>query len=235
MNYSQNNKGIEKPKSPTQRSGSVSTYNNNTPTYYENASATNATPASSTSYITNEAQMAHTQTPYPAATQYSTYGETPPSTIAYTPQDTASYAAYPSNSETVEAPLLAAFAAQASQVQAQNQGSNWQRSPHLATSGSLAWQQWTNTMAGTLEPQDCYSASALMQLGGRELGEGQVAPNSQASAALNAMTINSQNGVGHPVNMEQNVGNIGGPLGSQVSGGVTWPLNIFDIGQSGTS
>lgn len=82
-------------------------------------------------------------------------------------------------------------------------------------------------MAGSLEPQDCYSANALMQLGGRDLGDGQTAPNSQANAALNVLAVNTQNGV----NMDQSVSQIGG----QVSNGITWPLNIFDIGQNGPS
>ncbi len=178
--------------------------------------------------------MARSQTPYPPATQYSTYPEnSPSSTIAYTPQDnTHGYSSY-RTSDSAEAPLLAAFAAQASQVQAQDSNNNWQRtSPHLANSGSLAWQQWTSTMTSTLEPQDCYSASALMQRGGRDLYDGQQGPNSQASAALSQMAANGQN----VASMDQTVGHIGAHLGNQVpaSIGQSWPLNIFDIGQGQT-
>jgi hypothetical protein len=82
-------------------------------------------------------------------------------------------------------------------------------------STSQAWQQWTTTMAGNLEPQDCYSANALMQLGGRDLAE--------ASSGGNLHTGDAQTSVG--------VGQLdhGHMAASGMAG--TWPLNIFDIGQ----
>lgn len=88
-------------------------------------------------------------------------------------------------------------------------------------SGSQAWQQWTTTMTGNtsqLEPQDCYSASALMQLGGREMGNG-TADNSQSTAGM--------------VDLNVGVGTEHNHLGGQVNGamGVEWPLNIFSMGQ----
>jgi len=229
-NYSQNSKALEKSDSPTQASGSGGAYPKSTPVYYENPTGTNVTPSAPT-YIHADNQMTHAQTPYPAATQYSTYSESA-STIAYTPNETANaYTSYPANPDAIEAPLLAAFAAQASQVQAQNQGTNWQRSPQQAHSGSLAWQQWTNTMAGSLEPQDCYSASALMQLGGRELSNGQTGPAGESSAALTSIAINGRmNGIGIDQTQE-GVAHLGG----QVTNGMTWPLNIFDIGTAGAS
>lgn len=68
------------------------------------------------------------------------------------------------------------------------------------------------TMTTNLEPHDWGSASALMQLqGGREInGEGAQGSDLGVSAGM-------------PNNS----------LGGQVSGamGMTWPLNIFDIGQ----
>lgn len=187
-----------------------------------------------TTYVSTQPEVAHTQTPYPPSTQYnSNYPEgSSTSVIAYNHQDSSqSYSSYRQTSDVVEAPLLAAFAAQATQLQAQDQSGSWQRtSPHLANSGSMAWHQWANTMADTLEPQDCYSANALMQLGGRDMNESQQGPDSQASAALSHMAAHGQ-GVGL---IE---GHIGRHLGGQVQGNnmvQAWPLNIFDIGHSGS-
>ena len=153
-------------------------------------------------------------------------------------------------SDSVEAPLLAAFAAQASQVPAawpvrsnappnsatgngvnvnggMGVGVNGNTSgangnPH---SGSQSWQLWTSTMAGNLEPQDCYSASALMQLGGREMGGG-----------------SGDGGGGGGAEMAQMGGGVMGGGQQQQSGmmgdastgtGGAWPLNVFDIGSGG--
>jgi hypothetical protein len=88
-------------------------------------------------------------------------------------------------------------------------------------SGSQSWQQWTSTMTGNLEPQDCYSANALMQLGGRELAEGTSGSNSQ--------TADAQAGVGVS-QLDHSVSHLSGSSGM----GGTWPLNIFDIGQGQT-
>jgi hypothetical protein len=65
------------------------------------------------------------------------------------------------------------------------------------------------TMTNNLEPHDWGSASALMQLqGGREMnGDG-------AQGTDLAVTAGMQNG-----------GQVAGGMG------MTWPLNIFDIGQ----
>jgi hypothetical protein len=89
-------------------------------------------------------------------------------------------------------------------------------------SGSQAWQQWTSTMAGNLEPQDCYSANALMQLGGRELADGISSGSTQ--------TVEAQAGGGGVGQLEHTVGHLGASAGM----GGTWPLNIFDIGQGQT-
>jgi hypothetical protein len=73
-------------------------------------------------------------------------------------------------------------------------------------------------MAGNLEPQECYSASALMQLGGRDLGvDGNGVSNVDMSSQTAVMPIS---------------GHIGGE--TMGGGGVTWPLNIFDIGSGST-
>jgi len=117
--------------------------------------------------------------------------------------------------------MLVAFAAQASQAHSGQDQSPWRASANSMSSGSQAWQQWTSTMAGNLEPQDCYSASALMQLGGRDLADG--------SSGGSGQTLNTQVGVGVG-QLEHNVGHLGASGGM----GVTWPLNIFDIGQGQT-
>jgi len=158
---------------------------------------------------------AHQHTPYPAATQYSTYPDptSNSSAISYTPQENHTFTNYPSSTDTVEAPLIATYATRVSQIPP----STWQRPQlHPVNSGSQAWQQWTSTMAGNLEPQDCYSASALMQLGGRDLGHAEA--GAQTSSAIADMAVSEQ-----------------GHLGGQVTGGMgaAWPLNIFDIGQGG--
>ena len=82
---------------------------------------------------------------------------------------------------------------------------------------SQSWQQWTSTVAGNLEPQDCYSANALMQLGGRELGDG--------SSGVNGQGADAQAGVG------VGVGHLDHSHMASVGMSGTWPLNIFDIGQ----
>jgi hypothetical protein len=71
---------------------------------------------------------------------------------------------------------------------------------------------------GQLEPQDCYSANALMQLGGRDMGSGTV-DNAQTAAGI--VDLNVPAGADHS------------HLGGSVNGGlgVEWPLNIFGMGQ----
>jgi hypothetical protein len=213
-------------KSPARRpsTNSANAYSSNTQSYtYDSNAAANGNTAAS-SYLPPDGQMTHQPTPYPAATQYPGYADNSSgsSTIAYTPQDTHSYTNYPtSTTDPVEAPLLAAFAAQA----AQTQPSTWRAQPHNVNphSGSQAWQQWTSTVAGNLEPQDCYSASALMQLGGREgNGNGNIP---QPGTSLGEMTSSQA------VTMEQNVGHLGGQMTGGI--GMSWPLNIFDLGHGG--
>ncbi|KAI9648203.1 hypothetical protein NHQ30_002835 [Ciborinia camelliae] len=187
--------------------------------YNEAPSGSGSAPAAS--YTPSEGQMTHQQTPYPAATQYSPYLEAAPNTsdLTYAQQENQNYAGYSAPStESVEAPLIAALAAQASQVAP----STWHRpSIQVNTAPTQAWQHWTSTITGNLEPQECYSASALMQLGGRDMSSGD-------TTQLNTSMGEVQNGsVG-----EQ------GHLGGQVSGaipGATWPLNLFDIGPNSTN
>lgn len=74
--------------------------------------------------------------------------------------------------------------------------------------------------AGNLEPQDRYSASALMQLGGRDLSVPDTA------GPLADMTSGSGSGV---------MGGGEGSIGSaHPSSGIAWPLNIFDMGSGGS-
>jgi hypothetical protein len=71
---------------------------------------------------------------------------------------------------------------------------------------------------GQLEPQDCYSANALMQLGGREVGNG-ATDNPQATSGMVDLSVGAGTDHSH--------------LGGTVNGGLTveWPLNIFGMGQ----
>lgn len=74
-------------------------------------------------------------------------------------------------------------------------------------------------MAGSLEPQDAYSASALMQLGGRDLNVADVSSAPMADMTGAQASLMAADG-----------SNMGG--GSMVP---SWPLNIFDIGQPGSA
>ncbi len=193
------------------------------PSFPDPNQATNSNGASST-YISPDNQLTHQSTPYPLATQYSSYPDPP--TNSYSGQDSNAFSAYPTaGADSVEAPLLAAFAAQASQATP----NNWQRSQSQAgpgDSGSHSWQQWTSAMAGNLEPQDRYSATALMQLGGRDLN---VADGVSTSAPLADMTGAQATVLG------SDAGGLNVPsMGSGVPTGA-WPLNIFDIGQGGSA
>ena len=221
--YAANGNTIEDIKPSLQSPNTASTYNTSSASQnysYSNGPPTNGTNNTSAYIPTNNASL-HESTPYPAATQYSTYPDSA-SSIAYTPsQPSNSYTTYPTSSDGVEAPMLVAFAAQASQAHPGQDQSQWRASPNSMNSGSQAWQQWTNTMAGNLEPQDCYSANALMQLGGRDLADG--------SSGGSGQTLNAQVGVGVS-QLEHNVSHLGASGGM----GVTWPLNIFDIGQGQT-
>jgi hypothetical protein len=219
-------------KSPHRRkSSSANANNHNYPSYGNSFMDTNgANNNNGTSgYMPSESPMTHQQTPYPAATQYSNYPDPTVnnSGLNYSTQDSHSYSTYPSvTSDSAEAPLLAAFAAQAASQNASstNQWSSHrpasQPQPQPHNSGSQSWQQWTSTMAaGNLEPQDRYSASALMQLGGRDLSV------SDTAAPLADMASGSGSNI---------MGGGEGAIGSvHPSGGIAWPLNIFDIGPGG--
>lgn len=77
-------------------------------------------------------------------------------------------------------------------------------------------------MAGHLEPQDRYSASALMQLGGREMAN--ASPGTHEVGTSARMQVNDLHAA---VDMDQ-AGFVGGEHAGM---GMTWPLNVFDIGQ----
>lgn len=187
------------------------------------------------SYVSPDTPLGHHQTPYPAATQYSNYPEpsSSNSAIAYTTQEAGNgYGTnnlyHASSADSVEAPLLAAFAAQASQAQVQpSPQQSWARPVPQST--SQAWQQWTSTMTGHLEPQDCYSASALMQLGGRDLNQTHSEPPAVNPAVQEMPGVAS-------MGQESNGLNVASGLGNNMNGGVgvAWPLNVFDIGQQGS-
>lgn len=188
---------------------------------YSDASSDSAN-APAVNYTPSEGQMSHQQTPYPAATQYSPYLDTASNTsdLTYAQQENQNYPSYSApNTDSVEAPLIAALTAQASQVAP----STWQRSSiQVNTAPTQAWQNWTTAITDNAEPQDCYSsASALIQLGGRDVSNGDTTqPNTTISEV--------QNGV---------VGEQG-HLGGQVPSGAvlgTWPFVVFDIGTNGAN
>lgn len=93
------------------------------------------------------------------------------------------------------------------------------QSPAYASGGSHQWRQWAGTMAGNqVEPQEYLnSASALMQLGGRNdqnagANGAPVADMTGAQLAAAAADANAMSG----------------------GAGQPWPLMIFDIGQGGS-
>ncbi len=180
-------------------------------------------PAPNQNYPSGGSQLAHQHTPYPAATQYSSYPDPTP-LLAYTPQDHPhTYNTYASGSNTPDGALLAALPTQASPAQV-SAATGWRRPPPT-NSGPNPWQQWAHTIAGNLEPEDSYSASALIQLG----RDGPANGLPSASASMSPTGLSTQGGL-----MEHAVVHNGGHLPGQGNGGVpmTWPLNIFDINQS---
>ena len=81
-------------------------------------------------------------------------------------------------------------------------------------------------MTGTVEQQDCYSANALMQLGGRgDLGNGLNGNGDGGPQTTGGVPMTDMNGAEVGVNVGLN------GSGNEHLSGVTWPLNIFDIGQ----
>jgi hypothetical protein len=210
---------LEDAKPPPPRKSAphtTNTFSSPTPNYGFDNTVANGNNNTTSSYMPADGQVTHQATSYPAATQYPSYPDAPSNTsaITYSPQN--NYNSYPTSSD-VEAPLLAAFAAQASQ----GQPNNWDRpNTHSqpAYSGSSAWQQWTTTMTGNLgpglEPQEqLYSASALMQLGGRDLSHGDAA---QTNTSLAELTASSAGLLDH-----SHLGQAGTGLHVQ------WPMNIF--------
>jgi hypothetical protein len=133
----------------------LSPYTPATHTYsYDNNPPSKGNNSSASTYMPNYSHLAYQQTPYPAATQYSDYPDDP-FTIAYTPQNNAhTYANGSLTSDSVDTPLLEAFAATAqaqapphSHSHSQSQKSSWQNSASQQTnSTSQAWDQWTNAM-----------------------------------------------------------------------------------------
>lgn len=238
-------------KTPPQRavSGSVnntasSASNNGFPAaVYGDASPSLHDNSVSTAFVSPESAITHQQTPYPPATQYSAYTDSTPSNttnISYTPTTThhhSSFSYSTGTNESVEAPLLAAFANQASQAAAQS----WERPSSQRASnagimnsnhGSQSWQQWTSTVAGNLEPQDCYSASALMQLGGRDLDGNHAGMNTVSHAAGSSAPLADIGGAHAAVMAVTHIqGDDAHAHALAAANGIAWPLNIFDIPQ----
>jgi hypothetical protein len=215
-------------KSPNQRKSSTSTnqhgYSNYSNSFTE-ANGANAGHGAATAYMPPENQITHQQTAYPTDTQYENYPDptVTNNSLTYSAADPHAYLPYPTApTDSVDAPLLAAFAAQAASQDAAN---NWPRpisqsqsQDSLINSGpQSSWQQWTSAMAGeNLEPQDRYSASALMQLGGRDLtvtdAVGTTAPWADMTGAQAAVVGQDATSMTH------------------ANAGMRWPLNIFDMG-----
>ncbi|TVY28338.1 Transcriptional activator protein [Lachnellula hyalina] len=170
-------------------------------TYNFDSTTSNGNGASVSAYLPADDHLPHQQTPYPQATQYQNYAESASS--AYTPQENHQYTPYTA-SGTQEAPILAGFATQASQIAPDN----WQRrDSQIPSSSSQAWQQWANTLTNSLDPQESYSATALMQLGAGVIHTN-VAQSTHEMATSSAEVLDQ----GH------------------LAGQVQWPLNIFDTG-----
>ncbi|TVY54610.1 Transcriptional activator protein acu-15 [Lachnellula cervina] len=198
--FAQNN--LKKEKSPSRHSVPplTSTYSKPSTYSFDNTTS-NGNGASVSAYIPAEDHLPHQQTPYPQATQYQNYAESASST--YTPHENHPYTPYPA-SGTQEAPLLAGFATQASQIAPDT----WQRrDSQIPSSSSQAWHQWANTLTNSLDPQESYSANALMQLGAGDIHTN-VAQTSHDMATSSAEVMDQ----------------------GQLAGQVQWPLNVFDIG-----
>lgn len=88
------------------------------------------------------------------------------------------YAVYNDSSRNKPNPVLVTYAEPSNPVDTQD----WQHQTSNS-SGSQAWQQWTSTMTGNLEPQDCFSANALMQMGAGPVSHAEAAPQDHNVAA----------------------------------------------------
>ncbi|KAI4132088.1 MAG: hypothetical protein LQ347_002709 [Umbilicaria vellea] len=167
----------------------------------------------------------HASHPYPNAPQYS-YPEPNATTLS-------SYHTGPTPFDSTPYPAVAAEALSSAQhpqttpQQAAAVAANaflysnapQHQSPAYASGGSHQWRQWAGTMAGIqVEPQEYLnSASALMQLGGRNdqnagANGAPVADMTGAQLAAAAADANAMSG----------------------GAGQPWPLMIFDIGQGGS-
>ncbi|KAI9845552.1 MAG: hypothetical protein M1837_004649 [Sclerophora amabilis] len=185
----------------------------------------------SNGYLSPDPGLGNTQSPYPTAAQYSYPEPSAASNMAYPPSNVfAANPAYPAPDGSLHAnplsnPSPAPNASHHSQPPNANYNLFAATTPGAGTTvsapswnpGSQSWRQWTGTMAGNLEPQDCYSASALMQLGGRN----ELSSSGDAGASVTAAPV--------------------ADMGSSAVEAVQahqqppWPLMIFDIGQGGTS
>ncbi len=162
----------------------------------------------------------HAIAPYPAATQYS-YPE--PSTTnlstypsnrpAFNPNPYPAVAAEALSSAPQTTPQQAAAAA-ANAFMYSNAHPNPTYIPtNNVFGGSQSWRQWTGTVAGNLEPQEYLnSASALMQLGGRDQNAGGAPVADMTGGGMSSADANAMSG----------------------GSGQPWPLMIFDIGQGGS-
>ncbi|KAH0562847.1 hypothetical protein GP486_002534 [Trichoglossum hirsutum] len=179
-------------------------------------------PSRGNGYMSPDNSLSSNPSPYPSTSQSGgtyTYPEPGPgSSISYPPQNNVFGEGYVSADPGIVSQLSPPVPNAAGQDSTgsflfANAGSTY-TSPapqngqwHSGHSASLSWRQWTGQMAVNLEPVEHYSASALMQLGGREQAAGET--NTHAPSDIGVT----------------NVGASAQP----------WPLMIFDIGQNGVA
>ncbi|KAI9801854.1 MAG: hypothetical protein M1833_002168 [Piccolia ochrophora] len=178
----------------------------------------------------DETGLANSSNAYPSTDQYSYPEPSTGSNITY-PSTGSVFAdgAYTSSDEAMAANALNAANASATSQTADpslnlftTTTQPYQTSTAAWFPGSHSWRQWTGTMAGSLEPQDCYSASALMQLGGQRGGLGNAEGDVAGSAPVPEMSSAAAAAAAVAA-----AANVPGDVQSQAP----WPLMIFDIGQ----
>ena len=180
-------------------------------------------------YLPPDLTLGNGQTPYSTTSQY-TYPEPSTASAMTYPAQSNVFAepAYPAPDGSMPANSLSASTEANPQPQPTNSAFNLFGRPNDAgdassayqatwNPGSQSWRQWTGTMAGNLEPQDCYSASALMQLGGRDLNSSEAGAAGAQQAPVADMGAASNAAVGVADGSQQQ------PM--------PWPLMIFGIGQ----
>jgi len=161
----------------------------------------------------------HATAPYPTATHYS-YPEPSATNLSSYPSNHTAFDSNPYPAVAAEAlssapqstPQQAAAAANAFMYSNANANPTYIAGTN-PFGGSQSWRQWTGTIAGSVEPQEYLnSASALMQLGGRDQSAGGAPVADMTGGGMSNADANGMSG----------------------GSGQPWPLMIFDIGQGGS-